>query len=264
VERFLDEGATKPVTLADVPRTFTLGMRERDGTADKIVLVSPSLEGEWWDANTMKDFVDGLRRVASEAVPNARAPRLAGSVPLSSDIVQAIRRDGPIASVTAFAAVVAIVVFLLRRVRPILYVTVALFVGVLWLAGAARLFHVHINFANFIAFPITFGIGVDYAVNVVSRYEQEGRTDILGAIRTTGAAVALCSLTTIIGYSSLLMAENNALFLFGLLAVLGEIACLSVALIGLPAFVLAFTRGRPRLSHVDASSAPARPTEEAR
>jgi predicted RND superfamily exporter protein len=51
----------------------------------------------------------------------------------------------------------------------------------------------------------------------------------------TGRAVALCSATTIIGYGSLLLARNQALFSFGLLAVLGEICCLSVAVVALPA-----------------------------
>jgi hypothetical protein len=39
--------------------------------------------------------------------------------------------------------------------------------------GAAP--HVQINFTSFIAYPITFGIGVDYAANTMSRYVQGGR-----------------------------------------------------------------------------------------
>jgi predicted RND superfamily exporter protein len=137
------------------------------------------------------------------------------------------------------------VVVMLRSMRTSAYVVGALIVGVLWLAGSSHLLGIRINFANFIAFPITFGIGVDYAVNVISRYTKDGSRDILGALRSTGAAVALCSLTTIIGYSSLLMAQNRALFLFGLLAVLGEISCLTVALVSLPALVLWVGRGKP-------------------
>jgi predicted RND superfamily exporter protein len=109
---------------------------------------------------------------------------------------------------------------------------------------------VKINFANFIALPITFGIGVDYSVNVMSRYVQDGRRDVVTALRATGGAVALCSLTTIIGYSSLLVAENRALFLFGVVAVLGEIACLTTALTLLPAVLVLMERrghaGGPR------------------
>jgi predicted RND superfamily exporter protein len=104
------------------------------------------------------------------------------------------------------------------------------------------LLRLKLNFCNFVAFPITFGIGVDYAVNVVSRYVQDGERDVSGAVRSTGAAVGVCSMTTIIGYSSLLLAKNRALYLFGLTAVLGEIACLTAAVVALPALLVVLSR----------------------
>ena len=80
------------------------------------------------------------------------------------------------------------------------------------------------TFLNFIALPITFGIGAEYALNVITRYREE--QDIVQAVVSTGAAVALCSWTTIVGYGSLLAARNQALQGFGLMAILGEVACL--------------------------------------
>ena len=241
VDRFLGAQVLAPVRIEDLPRTFTLGLRENDGSSGKIVLVSPSTHATWWDGDQMIAFVAGLRELARSAAEDAgavEAPRVAGGVALSADIVQAIAHDGPVACAAALAGVVAVVVALLRLRRATVYVVGSLVLGVLWLAGASRLLGVHVNFANFIAFPITFGIGVDYSVNVVGRWERDGSTDILAAVRSTGAAVALCSLTTIIGYSSLLMAQNRALFLFGLLAVLGEVMSLAVALVSFPALVL--------------------------
>jgi predicted RND superfamily exporter protein len=234
-----------PIHLEDLPRTFTLGLRERDGHVGNIALVYPVPTSNWWDGRAIKSFVDGLRGAAVDSAEGGRPPRVAGSVALSSDIAQAIMHDGVRSCVFAFAGVVAVVLVLLRFQRTTVYVVAALLVGLLWLAGATHMLGIRINFANFIAFPITLGIGVDYAVNVVSRYELDGERDMLQAVRSTGAAVALCSLTTIIGYSSLLMAQNRALYLFGLLAVLGEIACLSVALAALPAVVLLLQRRRP-------------------
>jgi predicted RND superfamily exporter protein len=110
----------------------------------------------------------------------------------------------------------------------------ALLGGTGLLAGAVVAFDIRINFLSFIAFPITFGIGVEYALNVIYRHRQDPGT-LAAVVSGTGRAVALCSLTTIIGYGSLLLARNQALFSFGLLAVLGEICCLSVAVIALPA-----------------------------
>jgi predicted RND superfamily exporter protein len=243
--RYLDRllASSSEVTLGNLPPSFATGLREHDGTMGRVVLVFPKLAASWWNADEMASFVSEMRRIAADAAP--RHPvRFAGAIPLSSDILQAVRHDGPIASLAAFVGVLLSVVLLLRAPSTILWVAGALVVGVAWMAGASRLLDVRINFANFIAFPITFGIGVDYAANVVSRYERDGRGDILGAVRSTGAAVALCSLTTIIGYSSLLMAENRALFLFGLLAVLGEVSCLTVALVSLPALVLSLRTRR--------------------
>jgi predicted RND superfamily exporter protein len=183
-------------------------------------------------------FVSALRAAAATTPsPDERPARVAGSHALSSDILESVRRDGAVASAVAFAGVVGVVLLLMRATRPTALVIASLVLGVLWLAGSAMALRVKVNFANFIAYPITFGIGVDYAVNVASRYELEGRRSISGAVRTTGGAVTLCSLTTIIGYSSLLLAENRALYLFGLLAVLGEVACLSAAIIAMPAFL---------------------------
>jgi hypothetical protein len=162
---------------------------------------------------------------------------VAGSHALTADILDSVRRDGVVSSVAAFVGVLVVVLALLRGRRSTLLVVASLLLGVLWLGGLMMWTGIRINFANFIAYPITFGIGVDYAVNVASRWELDGAASMEDAVRTTGGAVVLCSATTIIGYSSLLLAQNRALFLFGLLAVLGEIACLSTAVVVMPAFV---------------------------
>jgi hypothetical protein len=113
-----------------------------------------------------------------------------------------------------------------------------LLLGVAWLIGIAAAAHVRVNFLNFVVLPITFGIGVDYAVNIVQRYRIEGPGSLPRVVRETGSAVALCSCTTMIGYASLLVADNRALAGFGLLASLGEFTCISAALFALPAWML--------------------------
>ena len=82
----------------------------------------------------------------------------------------------------------------------------------------------------------------------MARYLRDGGRSVAAAVKGTGGAVALCSFTTIVGYSSLLVAKNVGLFLFGVLAVLGEITCLVTAIIVLPAVLLLVRPGSsPRL-----------------
>ncbi|HVU02185.1 MAG TPA: MMPL family transporter [Polyangiaceae bacterium] len=244
VDRFLGKDVPRKITAADVPETLTAGLRERDGRIDRAVLVFPKPSHALWEGPSIERFSAELRRVASDG--ESTPPMVAGSLSVSADILSRIRRDGPLASLVAFLGVAATVLALFRASRTSALVLGSLVASVLWLLSLTVLFGVRINFANFIAFPITFGIGVDYAVNVVTRYVQDGERDVGLAVRSAGGAVGLCSLTTIIGYSSLLLAENRALFLFGVLAVLGEIVCLSTAVVALPAALESFRRHRER------------------
>jgi len=245
VDRLLGKMPLHLVTLAEIPEAFTTGLRDRDGTMGREVLVFPRPGRALWEGPKLATFAARLRAAAAVTTSPGQPPALvAGSHLLSNDILESVRHDGPRTSAFAFGGVVVVVLLLLRRSRSAVLVIASLLLGVLWLAGAMMALRVKINFANFIAYPITFGIGVDYAVNVASRWELDGRRSMADAVRTTGGAVALCSLTTIIGYSSLLLAENRALFLFGLLAVLGEVACLSAAIVAMPAFVGALARRR--------------------
>jgi hypothetical protein len=62
-------------------------------------------------------------------------------------------------------ALVAVMVTF-RRGRLSLLVLGALLTGVIWLLALLQLLQVKINFINFVALPVTFGIGVDYALNI--------------------------------------------------------------------------------------------------
>ena len=71
------------------------------------------------------------------------------------------------------------------------------------------------NFLDFVALPITLGLGIDYAINVAHRHDREEIPDPIATLRTSGSAVFVCSLTTIIGYGSLLVSDNLAIRGFG-------------------------------------------------
>ena len=248
LDEMLGPEAIRPLRVEDLPQSFTGGLRDRNAAMGRTVLVYPRPSDSLWREKEIRTFVQNLREAGAAGLgPGAQPARVAGSIPLSDDIIASISRDAPLASFVSFAAVVAIVLIVLRGGMASACVIGSLVVGVVWLAGATMLLHIKINFCNFVAFPITVGIGVDYSVNVMTRYAQDGEHDVTGAVRSTGAAVGLCSLTTSIGYSSLLLAKNRALYLFGLTAVLGEIACLTAAVVALPALLVALRRlGRGR------------------
>ncbi|MEO5969421.1 MAG: MMPL family transporter, partial [Bdellovibrionia bacterium] len=234
VEELLNPKAFSSFQELDLPPMILGKFRETDGTLGKIVLVDKLIEKGSDDAREIVRFVKMGRRITDSVAPNAP---VAGDLPISVDMFEAITVDGPKATFLAFIAVVILVIVLFRNLKAVSLVLLALGLGVIWLAGLIIGFNLKINFLNFIALPITFGIGVDYGVNIFQRYRMEGPGKILSVIRNTGGAVILSSMTTIIGYGSLLLAGNQAFVSFGLLAVLGEITCVIAAIISLPAFL---------------------------
>ena len=228
------------VTLDDLPLAIRLPLTERDGTAGRIALIFPKKVGSITPEET-RAIANLVRGAIASSGDHAMA---FGQSLVFLDIADAIVHDAPIATGLAFAAVVVLVLVALRRLQSALLVLASLLLGVAWLVGAAAWARVRVNFLNFVVLPITFGIGVDYAVNIVQRWRLEGPGSLQRVLRETGGAVALCSLTTIIGYSSLIVADNRALRGFGFLASVGEVACLAAALVALPAFLLARSPGR--------------------
>jgi predicted RND superfamily exporter protein len=159
-------------------------------------------------------------------------------------MIRSVLHDGPIATGAALLAVMLLILLIMRPLSSAGAAIATLLAGVIWMMGVAGLFAVKITFLNFIALPITFGIGAEYGLNVAVRYRQD--RDMIRAVISTGAAVAVCSWTTIVGYGSLLAARNRALQGFGMMAILGEIACITAAILALPAMFMWVERIRTR------------------
>jgi predicted exporter len=151
-----------------------------------------------------------------------------------AEMLRAMEVDGPRATLGAFVSVVLIVLLSTRKVRASLAVLASLVGAVVLTVGGAAWLDTRLNFLNFVALPLTFGIGVEYAINLYDRMRYtEG--DPAAALRSVGGAVSLCSFTTIVGYGALLVADNQALQSFGRYAMAGEVACLATAMVLLPA-----------------------------
>ena len=248
-----------PITLADVPQRLKLPFHEKDGKSGRIVLVYPTLATDSRHGKAQIEHAKLVRATALRVDPKAL---IAGQIVLTSDIVDSIISDGGFAATLSFLAVAALTVLVMRSIRDSVWVIASLCLGVLWMFGALGALALRLNFVNFAVLPITFGIGVDYAVNFYQRYRQSSNVE--EALAASGGAVTLCSASTIIGYATLLTADNMAIQSFGLTAVIGEITCLSAALFALPA-VLAWRDRRRALresvSEVLPQVKPVRPAE---
>jgi predicted RND superfamily exporter protein len=230
IEPYLPPDDLQPFGMSDLPEAVARPFTDRDGVRGRIVYISP-LDGDVTsDAHYLLRWADSFR---STTLPDGTVVLGSGRAVIYADMWSAVLADVPKAVSVSFLATLCIVALAFRRRRPTTSVMLALLVGVFWTVGTLAAMHVKLNFLNFIALPVTFGIGVDYAVNIVQR--NEDLDDPPEVLRRTGGAVILCSLTTLLGYLALVRSVNFGVRSLGIAAVVGEVSCLLAAVLVLPA-----------------------------
>jgi predicted RND superfamily exporter protein len=224
----------------DVPAALALQYTEKDGRRGRLIFANtaPSVNG--WDGRHLTAVSRDVR--ALELPPGTE---VAGSAFVFADMVEAIRRDGPRATLIAFLGVLIVIAFTMGLGRYGLVTAASAALGTTAMLALSSLAGIKINFLDFVALPLTMGIGTDYAANVVSRAREEAAGGARRAVSTTGGVVVLCSFTTIVGYASLLAADNAGIRSFGVAATLGELACVAAGVLAGPLLLEALER-RPR------------------
>jgi predicted RND superfamily exporter protein len=244
--------AQRPLRQEDAPPSLLDRFREHDGTVGRLAFVRAKPLAKLELGPNLRRFAVAVRNVPV----GGKTWDAAGETVVVADLLANIEHEGPITTVLSFLGVCGLVVLFFRNRRDSVQLLLSLSVGVVLMGGVAALLDLRINFFNFIVYPVTFGIAVDYGANVLARASERGT--VLPALLEVGPVVALCSWTTIVGYGSLLFSINRALRSFGWYAMLGEFTSLVTALVMLPALALAIRPAVP----LEAPVAAERPTRE--
>jgi predicted RND superfamily exporter protein len=219
--------------LEDLPPLLRTRFAEKNGTVGTVFYVRYRPEVNRNDGHNllrMSATIDGI------ILPDGRRVDTASRATVFAEMIRSLERDGPLATGVAFLAVCLVVLLATSSWRGAGAVILSLVLGVAIMVGAASLWGERLNFLNFIALPITFGIGSEYPFNIYDRSRLLGG-DVTRAVKLHLGAVMLCSYTTLIGYGSLLFADNQAMRSFGRLAITGEATCVLVAALFLPSLL---------------------------
>lgn len=229
VERIRPPDGLRPLADGDVPDELAWMFTEGDGTRGRLILAGRGQHFESWNIDHWREIAAGVR--ALDLPPGSV---LGGKAFVFSDMLEAMERDGPRAALWALVGALAVVWLLVGLGRHGLVTIACGATGLLVMVALVGLSGIEINVIDFIALPITIGIGIDYAVNIAARARAEPQSDAAQLLRTTGGAVLLCSFTTIVGYGSLLLSDSGGIRSFGHAALLGELACVASALVLAP------------------------------
>lgn len=231
-------------TAQDLPATLRDRLAEKDGRIGSLIAIRP---GEFLDEWNGKDLIRFASSVRELHLPDGETVTTSGASVIFADIVSSIERDGPVVTMVALGGLVIMVLLLVGRNRRAVAVLLATTGGSLLMIAVCAVIDLRVNFLDFVALPITLGLGVDYAINVAHRQDSEEVPDPMLTLRTSGSAVVMCSLTTVIGYGSLLTSENLAIRGFGTASLIGELTTLLTALVVVPALLAVVNRRQHHL-----------------
>ncbi|MDF2696524.1 MAG: exporters of the superfamily, partial [Labilithrix sp.] len=232
------------VQAKDLPPLIKRRFEENNGKLGTLMYIKYKFGVSFSDGRTLLRMAKTTDNVK---LPDGTVVQTASRSTIFAELIRSMERDGPLATTASFLAVTIVVIIATRSKVGTFAVLLSLVMGVVCLVGLAAYADMRLNFFNFIALPITFGIGCEYPFNVFDRTRLL-KGDVTSAVSRTGAAVALCSYTTTVGYGSMLFSDNQALQSFGRLAMWGEIACTVAALLFLPSLLHLLLRTKKRAS----------------
>ena len=213
-----------PVSVAEIPES----LRKRYVSRNGVYLITAYPSVDVWNIGQREEFVKQLRQVDPSVTGNA----------IHMFESTRLMRDGYIQG--GIYAMVAIFIYILvsfGNIRATLIVLLPVVVGSMWTLGIMDLVGVSLNLANLVILPLIIGIGVVNGVHIVHRYREETDKSINILSKSTGQGVVLSSLTTMIGFGSLMVADHQGVYSLGLVLTLGVGCCLMASITVLPSIL---------------------------
>jgi uncharacterized protein len=196
-----------PVSIASMPPDMVHDWIAADGSA-RIQVFPKDTSG----SNTsLTQFSKAVLQVVPTATGAPISIRESGTT-----IVDAFIEAG----VLSFVAITLLLIVVLRRVRDVMLTIIPLVLTGLLTLGTSVAIGLQLNFANVIALPLLFGIGVAFNIYFVMAW-RAGQIDLLQSSLTR--AVIFSALTTASGFGSLWLSSHPGT------ASMGELLMISLA-----------------------------------
>jgi hydrophobe/amphiphile efflux-3 (HAE3) family protein len=154
------------------------------------------------------------------------ATTITTGVPAVLEEIQSYLRGGILVLGAIAAAVMVVILLLLFNVRWRLLPFAIVAVGMVWAFGLVGFFGIPLTLATISALPVLLGVGMDYAIQMHSRIEEEVVLDraphpIQAAARGLGPALLVVTFDAVFAFAALWFAKIPVIRQFGSLLVVG-------------------------------------------
>ena len=216
----------EPITLESLPERIVdrYANRNRDLF---LVTVLPA-ENMWTDVSYLDEFVMDIESVSDRAT---------GMPPVFYALIKIIGRDGRNAALLTLILVFVLLSVDFRNPGYALMAMLPLAAGTAWMVGIMTLTGQKLTVVNVMAIPLIIGIGIDDGVHILHRWRREGIGSARLVYASTGKAILLTSLTTMIAFFSMVFSVYRGFGSLGWALVVGVGACFLTSVLILPGII---------------------------
>ena len=188
--------------------------------------IFPSSDAQAAPIQTIVDAVDATQALTGLAFVNRE---------LSRQFLPQFIRGLVIGSVI----VIALVVAAFRDVKLSCFALLPTAIGLVWTAGALAIAGVELDLFAVFAVVTLVGIGVDYGVHLVHRYQERG--DAFSATSELAPVILMAAAITLLGYGTLVTSSYPPLRSIGIVSTVSIVALAVASVLVLPALLLGRT-----------------------
>ncbi|MFQ6613238.1 MAG: MMPL family transporter [Fidelibacterota bacterium] len=220
--RVLTMANPEPLTIATLPESIR---NQFVGATGDNYLITIFPKGNVWELKFLNRFSDELETLS---------PRATGLPPVFRRLMNLIADDGRKSSLLAVVLIFVLLLVDFGTWRRALIAIIPLIIGMVWMVGTMELVGYQLTMLNIMALPLIIGIGIDDGVHIMHRYNVEGRREHRKVFSSTGRAILLTSLTTMIGFGSLKFASYRGMGSMGMALFIGVGTCFLATVIVVP------------------------------
>ncbi|MDW7680370.1 MAG: MMPL family transporter [bacterium] len=182
----------------------------------------------WTDSDFFRRFVDDI-----ESVNN----KVTGMPPVFRALIDIIGRDGRNAILLTLVIVFGLLWLDFGKPKFALMAMVPLGIGVFWMVGLMYLTGQQFTVMNVMGLPMIIGIGIDDGVHIVHRWLHEGKGKVRTIFASTGKAILLTSITTMLAFGSLIFSIWRGFGHLGAALFVGVAGCFLTTVLILPGII---------------------------
>ncbi len=231
MEMLKTQKADRGLTPADLPPQLKTLFVGKDGK----ILLQVYGKKDLWERAPDDEFTQQVLSVA----PNAT-----GTPIMNDQATELLRVSYLKAAVWAFVAITILIFLHFQSFKYLILTLLPLVLAVLWRTGAMVWLGIDFNPANIVTLPLIIGIDVAFGVYIIDRYREEGKLAIFSG--STGKAIIMSSLTSLFGFSSLLVSKFYGMYSIGQLMSLGLAIGLVTSIFFLPQILALFHPTAPK------------------